>query len=237
MEVESEIEVEETVSEAVEDDGSRCRRRLLFFCYCCGRFTRMACKRAINCEIERLYRLYFKPHEVIKNVNWAPKIFCTSCTNRLTEWSNGKIESLTFGVPMMWSEPDRHEPNECYVCLNYIFGHNRRARKHEYKGTKWVHTPLPHSETVPVPKKPSPSNLSTAMSYSIESGPELQQSEYQPSNVTPNCNHEEFTQHDVDDLVKELKLSQRKSIILSSRLREKNLLATGPCIRSSWPSA
>lgn len=225
MEEESEIEME-PVSERTEDDGSKCRRRLNFFCYCCGRFTRMQCKRAINCEIERLYRLYFKPHEIFKNVNWAPTIFCTSCIGRLTEWASGKIESLTFGVPMMWSEPDRHEPSECYVCLNYVFGQTRSSRNFKYTGTKWAYLPLPHSATVPVPKKPSPSNLSTVTSYAIESFPEAQHSEYQPSNVTPNCSHEEFTQQDVDDLVKKLKLSQRNSIILSSKLREKNLLAT-----------
>lgn len=227
MEEEREIEVEEAVLESDEDDGSRCRRRISFFCYCCGLFTRLQCKRKINTNIANLYRLYFKPHDVITGVNWAPSIFCTSCISRLTEWANGKMESLSFGAPVMWSEPDRHEPNECYVCLNYIFGHNRTARKHDYKGTKRVHLPLPHSEAVPVPKRPSPTNVSTATGYGIESVPESQQSEHLPSNVTPNCYHEEFTQQDVDDLVKKLKLSQRNSIILSSKLRERNLLATG----------
>lgn len=52
--------------------------------------------------------------------------------------------------------------------------------------------------------------------------------EYQPSSgITTECQHEEFTQEDGDSLAKELVLSQRKSIILASRLNEKKLLVTG----------
>lgn len=47
----------------------------------------------------------------------------------LTQWGEGKDVSMPFGVPVMWSEPDRHIEGECYVCLNYKFGQKRGARK------------------------------------------------------------------------------------------------------------
>lgn len=228
MEEDLDIEVENEDVEKEEDALERCLRRLNFFCYCCGRFVRNLTRRPIYTDIENLYNLYFRPHVIIKGVNWAPSVFCKSCINRLTEWASGTSSQMNFGVPTMWSQPvGEHNSGECFVCCNYGYGMNRKAAaKRTIQSTRWVQLPLPHSDTVPVPKRPSPMNISSGPSES-ETISESKMSEYLPSSETPNCTHEEFTQQDIDDLVKELGLSQRKTIILSSKLKEKNLLSTG----------
>ncbi|CAH0546968.1 unnamed protein product [Brassicogethes aeneus] len=131
---------------------------------------------------------------------------------------------MNFGVPVLWAEPIEHIEDECYVCCNYKFG-QKRTRKQEYRGTKWVQLPLPHSYNIPVPKKPNPSIALTYETESVDN--EAQHSQYQPSNIVPNCGHEEFSQDDFNNVVKEMKLSQRNSILLASKLRAKKLLGTG----------
>ena len=61
------------------------------FCYICGKFTIMPSKRAITSDISELYQQYFN-QTVINDVDWAPKIVCTSCVSRLSEWKKGKIK-------------------------------------------------------------------------------------------------------------------------------------------------
>ncbi|CAH0551267.1 unnamed protein product [Brassicogethes aeneus] len=56
--------------------------------------------------------------EVIRNVHWVPSIACTSCIVTLRKWAKGEVESMPFGIPMVWTDPGNHEVDQCYVCVN-----------------------------------------------------------------------------------------------------------------------
>jgi hypothetical protein len=43
---------------------------------------------------------------------------------------------------------------------------------------------------------------------------------------------DKFTQSELNDLIRELQLTKEKSVLLGSRLREKNMLASG--VKFSW---
>jgi len=61
---------------------------------------------------------------------------------------------MSFGVPMIWIDPREHDPAECYVCVNYIDGMNRRKSDSlKYIPITYTQLPLPHSNAIPVPTK------------------------------------------------------------------------------------
>ncbi|CAH0551133.1 unnamed protein product [Brassicogethes aeneus] len=92
-----------------------------------------------------------------------------------------------------------------------------------YKATKFVQLTLPHSESIPIPNRPSPTE--EYMPPTFVTAGELSVTEYVPSNVTPNCNHMEITQNRLDIMIRRLKLSQRQSILLAKELKQVNILA------------
>lgn len=204
---------------------SDCLSKFNFFCYVCGKFTIMTSRRKFTCEVAQIYEQYFNI-PVIRSVQWTPAIACTTCVNQLQKWSKGVIESMPFGIPMLWSDPGEHVPDQCYVCVNNIKGLNRRkARQHEYKGVPSVQLPLPHSENVPVPKRPSPTEQYVAPTF--DTVPESSYSLYQPPDLLPSCGHIEITQNRLDLIVRQLKLSQNKQIVLTQHLKAVNILAPG----------
>ncbi|XP_031640029.1 uncharacterized protein LOC116351997 [Contarinia nasturtii] len=204
---------------------SDCHQRFNHYCYICGKFIVMPNRRKISDEICKIYEQYFNI-PVIRNEQWVPSIACTSCTNGLKRWSKGERESMPFGIPMVWIEPGFHDAANCYVCVNNVTGLNRfKARTFEYKSVPSAQTPLPHSEHVPIPKKPSPGEQYVPPTF--ESAPESSYSLHQPSNVTPPCKHIECTQNRLDIMARQLKLSQERQIMLTQHLKALNILAPG----------
>lgn len=131
---------------------------------------------------------------------------------------------MPFGSPMIWTNPEIHNPDECYACVNSQVGLNRaKKRKVEIKGTRFAQLPRPHSDTLPIPKRPSPTE--EYMPPSFDTVGESSASVYVPSNVSAPCNHIEITQIGLDNMVRRLKLSQRQSILLAQDLKRANILA------------
>lgn len=116
-----------------------------------------------------------------------------------------------------------HDQTECYACVNYVFGGNTRTlRKRTYIPTKYTQLPLPHSASVPIPKKPSPTVESGEPTFSSSSN---ERSLYVPSNVSSKCGHVEITQSMLDNIARALKLSRRQSIMFAQLLKPSNILA------------
>lgn len=131
---------------------------------------------------------------------------------------------MPFGVPMIWTDPKEHKPDECYACVNSVVGINRaKKRKVECRGTLFVQLPLPHSNSIPIPKRPSPTEEYIPPSFDTVG--ESSASLYVPSNVTAPCNHIEISQSGLDKMIRRLKLSQRQSILLAQDLKKSNILA------------
>lgn len=194
------------------------------FCYVCGKFVILASRRKITVQTAELYRLYFSQN-VFNDVDWAPCIVCTACVFNLNRWKNSG-KAMPFGVPMIWVDPIVHEAAECYACVNYTTGTNRRKSSSlTYTATKNGQLPLPHSDAIPVPRMPSPTDEYTALTYEPTETGETAVSMYQPSHVTAPCNHIEITQNSFDAMVRDLNLSQRRSIVMARRLKQANILA------------
>ncbi|CAH0563084.1 unnamed protein product [Brassicogethes aeneus] len=176
------------------------------FCYIYGRYVIITSLRKISPDVAEVYRQYFD-QSVVYNVDWAPSIVCTGCLLKLNQWAKGEIDCMPFGVPMIWMNFDLHDANQCYACVNYVFGTNRnKARSLLYKPTKFAPLPLPHSEHIPIPKRLCPTEQ---VSLTCETVGESSGSVYEPSNVTAGCNHIEISQNRLDIMTRRLKLSQR----------------------------
>ena len=46
------------------------------------------------------------------------------CTERLRFWTQGRVSSMRFGVPMVWREPKYHQ-DDCYFCMVDMSGWNQ----------------------------------------------------------------------------------------------------------------
>lgn len=192
----------------------------------------MTSRRRITPETARIYEQYFNVN-VFNDVNWAPSITCTTCLKNLHQWSKGAVQSMPFGVPVMWTDPIIHDHDECYACVNFVSGTNRPSlRTRVYHATKFAQLPLPHSDSIPIPKRPSPTEESAAPTFMSEVG-DNPTSLYEPSNITPKCKHVEITQKKLNNIARGLKLSQRRSIMLAQYLNEAKILAPDVRIFSS----
>lgn len=210
---------------------SDCFKKLNNFCYVCGKFTAMPQKNKISDQLAEIYEEYFNL-AVIQNVDWVPQIVCGSCRSILYGWINGRRKGFKFGVPMIWTEPINHETNKCYVCINNFTGLNRlKAIGDVYQSAPSAQTPLSHSDAVPVPKRPSPTEAYAPETFRTSA--ESSMSLYQPSTISQKCNHIEITQQRFDRMVRQLKLSQRRSIVLGQHLSAVNILEKGVKIYSS----
>ena len=65
----------------------------------------------------------------------------------------GQRNSIKFGIPMIWRDPDEHDNATCYVCQNKgILKLNRHRRNtFVYKAVPSAVLPVPHSDELPVP--------------------------------------------------------------------------------------
>jgi len=72
----------------------------------------------------------------------------------LNKWTKIRA-AMPFDVPMIWIDPKEHDPAECYACVHYTDGMNRRkSGSLKYIPTTYTQLPLPHSNAIPVPTKP-----------------------------------------------------------------------------------
>ncbi|XP_073532722.1 uncharacterized protein [Phyllobates terribilis] len=202
------------------------------FCYICGEYTLPKHRRNITDFVKKVYLAYFGVMLGDQDKFWAPHIVCKACIELLRKWSRGQRKSFKFGVPMVWREQKNHH-DDCYFCAVQVQGFNKhKKRKWEYPTMESARRPVPHCEDVPVPVftmlpdlPPPDDDEMQGMELSISSGSEP---EYEGSFRTPT----QFTQGELNDLIRDLNLSKSASELLASRLSEKNCLTPGTKITS-----
>lgn len=214
-----------------------CKGNINCFCYVCGKFTpldednRYNKRRAgaFSEDFIEAYKKYFN-QPIIKNVNWVPNAVCVVCYNALLKWKNRERVSMPFGVPMIWTNPGAHNPNNCYACVNSFKGMNKTNTKSKvYTAVPSAQIPILHREGIPVPTYPTPDRMTTAtgitaVTTTTDPGISPDYSMYDPGQGSSNVPIP-MTQADLDHIVCKLELTQRKSEMLASYLKEKNLLA------------
>lgn len=135
---------------------------------------------------------------------------------------------MPFSVPMIWREPSNHD--DCYFCLANVCGFNT-------KNKQGIRYPEVTSVTKPVSFKPSdPVPIPPVLKQNPEddSNREIVDSD-RDDDCTEDSNNKPilFDQSGLlDYLVRDLNLSKDKSELLSSRLKDNNLLA--PETTFSW---
>jgi len=201
------------------------------FCYICGNLTIKKQQRKISTNVVNLYFAYFGTKLGDQDKNWAPHTVCSICLEELRQWSNGKKQSLRFGIPMIWREPKNHS-DDCYFCSCQIKGFNKKNKKDiTYPNIPSAMRPVPHGPGIPVPiPVPILENVEN-IPYEFQTILEEHSTDDGLYNDDRN-NPKFFTQPELNDLVRDLHLPKEYAEVLGSRLKEKNLLADGTLF--SW---
>jgi hypothetical protein len=199
------------------------------FCYVCGKITFASTKLAITPIIRKAHNLYFGCKIGDQDKSWAPHICCNSCVTNLRNRLNRKRQSMPFAVPMVWTEPTNHV-SDCYFCMVPPVRKGISKKKKwtlRYPNIPFAMRPVLHGEGLPVPEPP--------YSYSLESEDEQDDEIYDSSGPSTSTDPDfeptvmssephRITQNELNDLVRDLKLSKSNSELLASRLQQWNLL-------------
>ena len=190
------------------------------FCYICGKFTSVTERRNMTDKIKSTYHIYFGCKIGDQDKSWAPHFCCLLCYSSLLKWERGQLSSMPFAIPMIWIEPKNHS-DDCYFCLTKISGITKRTRSSiYYPDCPSAIRPVRHDITMPVPLRNEDPLLSDSSQEEIQDDVE-----YLPS--TFETGPKQFSQGELNDLIRDLSLSKEKSELLGSRLKEKNLLEPG----------
>ena len=191
------------------------------FCYICGEYTVKKYRRALTHRLKRLYKLYFGCAVGEQDKSWAPHISCVRCSAGLYTWSKSG-RGLPFAIPMIWRE-QRDHVSDCYFCALSIKGLSDKDRKHLlYPTLQSAIRPVPHSPDLPVPARSttSPLNSSPEVSDDDQDCDMDTSFELSDSLSTPHL----ISTEELNDLVRDLKLTKFAGELLASRLQGWNLL-------------
>ena len=197
------------------------------FCYICGEFCLTENRLNITIFIRQAYLAYFGCMLGDQDKEWAPHIVCKGCTEHLRDWTKGKRKGLTFGVPMVWMEPQNHH-DDCYFCAINLTGINRKNKKSlKYPSLPSAIRPVPHCDDIPIPLFKSLPDLSEDETVDDDAGENLDlcqgdQEDQDYENMSSEL--KKFNQGELNDLVRDLNLPKKSAELLASRLGEKNLL-------------
>lgn len=194
------------------------------FCYVCGDLTFKEQRRRLTPLVKKCYELYFGCKVGDQDKNWAPHICCSTCVKRLTDWARGN-RHMNFAIPMVWREPQNHS-SDCYFCITKIKGISSKS-KHtiQYPNLPSAMRPVPHGEDMPIPQPPAHVTLDDESECEIATGvrnDEQDDPTFKAESREPHLIH----QGELNDLVRDLKLSKKQAELLGSRLKGWNLLHT-----------
>lgn len=197
------------------------------FCYTCGSFTPKSQRRTITPRLQKLYQLYFGCPLGDQDKGWAPHVVCKPCSTGLGDWAQKKKRSMPFAIPMIWREPKNHT-DDCYFCCVNVKGFSAR-NKHKivYPNIESAMRPVPHDDNLPIPKPPE-NEMELFQEVDCDLGNDSENlecasdREYIPEFASSEP--QRFTQHELNDLIRDLSLPKDKAELLASRLREKHLV-------------
>lgn len=187
----------------------KCKNNPDDFCFICGHYIFGNSARKITNSVRDAYFHYFGFRVKNLDKSWTPNFICASCRLTLMRWVSGKGHNMKFGVPMMWTEPFNHD--QCYFCVIDLKGKTRKKRKLiSYPNVASAKKPKLHDHTLPIPRPP------ISFEASSESDSEADNSESGQEGEIPH----RVSQAELNDLVRDLKLSKFDSEVLGSRLQQ-----------------
>jgi len=141
-----------------------------------------------------------------------------------------KKKAMPFAIPMVWREPKNHG-DDFYFCSCNVQGYNSSNRKNiAYPDLPSARRPVAHNKDLSVPVPPASHELLYSSSSSTEIEDASQDGSYEPAydSSTPQL----FTRDELNDLVRDLGLTEDSAELLGSRLNAKNLLSSN--VSYSW---
>jgi hypothetical protein len=199
------------------------------FCYICGYYIALKQeKHALfpDSNICKAYAAYFGVPVGDQDKSWAPHYSCGTCRLTLTKWFSGTRNSMPFAIPRIWREPTNHH-DDCYFCMVDIskYKKNKDRRAIIYTTIPSSLAPVPHSEVYPIPVPPHSEKSSEEEFSSKEDNSD---SDFC---VNPDNSPHFPNQQELNDLIRDLGLTKSNAELLTSRLKEWNLL--DPSCKSS----
>ena len=197
------------------------------FCYICGEFIRTRSKKyflktsARTCEA---YAAYFGIQIGDQDKPWAPHYCCEHCKRTMEGWFRGEKRTMKFAIPRIWRKPTDHSTN-CYFCM--VDPSRRRSGKNappiQYPDIPSSIAPVKHCADLPIPIPPaSGTQTSTQDSNTSDTDEDDKDPVYAP--CPENKERYYPNQKDLNDLVRDLGLTKSNAELLTSRLKEWNLL-------------
>ena len=202
----------------------KCKLDPNIFCYICGCFATPKQRTKITDFVKKAYAAYFGMKLGDQEKSWAPHSVCRPCVENLRQWTKGKRSSVGFGIPMAWREQQNHF-DDCYFCMVDISGFTSKTKSSiSYPNLPSAIRPVPHSDVVPVPVFNKLDSDSEEVEQNDDEKGDTRDEDFNEidSNV-PQL----FSQGVLNNLIRDLELSKRSAELLASRLKDKNLLASG----------
>lgn len=217
------------------------------FCYVCGEFVTNKSFNKITQVIKDKYREHFGIGISHQDKSWAPHGVCGTCYRYLYQTASQNVYPFGFVQPMHWMEPKDHE-TDCYFCMTDITGFTTKS-KHRIVYPNLTTTTRPiriddYPEEPAIPSNnfdgenqrvfekilrrrepPIPMELDSQTVFTFET--DLQSPLGTITSGSEFLAHgPQFTQAELDNLVRNLNLSKLAAEYLGSVLNQKGLLAS-----------
>lgn len=142
-----------------------------------------------------------------------------------TGWYRGEKRAMKFAIPRIWREPTDHSSN-CYFCL--VDPSKRRTGKSAppimYPDIPSSIAPVPHCPELPVPTPPKSDQPSSGERSKSDSEEDIADPDYNFTDAAEEKKPYFPNQKDLNDLIRDLGLTKSNAELLTSRLKEWNLL-------------
>ena len=170
------------------------------------------------------YESYFGMKIGDQDKSWLPHVICGTCRSNLDGWLRGDRHSMPFAIPRIWREPQNHI-NDCYFCMVDISRLRKTKNRHDiaYPSIPSSIAPVPHNSELPVPK-PQCNKVSEDLTLSEDI--EDSDDDFNIYQIYMSLEPHFPSQQEMDDLVRDLGLTKSNAELLTSRLKEWNLLDT-----------
>jgi hypothetical protein len=169
------------------------------------------------------YQAYFGVAVGDQDKSWAPHVCCGNCRSTLEGWLRGTRKSMPFAIPRIWREPTNHH-DDCYYCIVDISKYKKPKDRLNlvYPSLASSVAPVSHSTDLPVPAPPATEEICKDTSESEDYGSETVDNDFQPQCSTDSPHFP--NQQELDNLIRDLGLTKSNAELLTSRLKEWNLL-------------
>lgn len=138
-------------------------------------------------------------------------------------WYRGEKRAMKFGVPRIWTQPSNHI-NDCFFCMVQIT-RGKSSRSTVYPNILSSSAPVAHSADLPVPQRIKNSRAQEMEAEDDTIAVDDNENINDPCFEPERENHPHYpNQEALNDLIRDMALTKEQGEILSSRMKQWNLL-------------